>query len=217
MPALTDPAGFDTSAMDGWAVSEPGPWHHGGIATGSDRGDRPASMTGVPAGHTPAPLPHGRAVTITTRARIPSGATAVLRSEHSTVGEGNPYGADPVPGAGIRRRGRERRSGTDLLGTTGRQPAVVPPGCPAEPVAAPPSSRPLAGTARRGTPADAPLRHLSAPCRTRPFPHHGRPTTVPGPQRGNGRRTRLPSGPRCPRTTASCRSCRLRSGAVRAP
>jgi len=58
--------GFDTSMMDGWAVSGAGPW----TITGS-----------VLAGSVPAPIESGEAVLIATGAPVPAGATAVLRRE----------------------------------------------------------------------------------------------------------------------------------------
>ncbi len=111
LTALTDLPSFDTSAMDGWAVSGPGPW----------RLDRPGDA-GILAGHAPtAPLPDGHAIPIATGARIPSGATAVLRREHGEVREmrdGRPrlHAQRPAPpGQDIRPRGQECRSGDQLL------------------------------------------------------------------------------------------------------
>lgn len=62
--------GFDTSMMDGWAVSGFGPW----TITGS-----------VLAGSVPAPIASGEAVLIATGAPVPVGATAVLRREWGEV------------------------------------------------------------------------------------------------------------------------------------
>lgn len=71
LPALADLPSFDTSAMDGWAVAGPGPWHV-------------REETAVLAGHAPAAaLAAGEAVRIATGAPVPPGTTAVLRSEHS--------------------------------------------------------------------------------------------------------------------------------------
>lgn len=76
LTALTDLPSFDTSAMDGWAVAGPGPWRiapqQGGILAGQECAET---------------LPDGRAVRIATGARIPPGATAVLRSEHGTIAD----------------------------------------------------------------------------------------------------------------------------------
>ncbi|MFC5246340.1 molybdopterin molybdotransferase MoeA [Streptomyces nigrescens] len=118
LSALTDLPSFDTSAMDGWAVSGPGPW----------RLDRPADApeTGLPsgilAGHAPAEaLLDGHAIPIATGARVPSGATAVLRSEHGEVRELSAggrrlYAPRPAPpGQDIRPRGQECRRGDQLL------------------------------------------------------------------------------------------------------
>ncbi|WP_405937696.1 molybdopterin-binding protein [Streptomyces sp. NBC_00726] len=104
--ALTDLPSFDTSAMDGWAVAGPGPWH---IQDGG----------GILAGHgAPAPLPDGEAVRIATGARIPADVTAVIRSEHAQADEakGVLYAQRSVSqGQDIRPRGQECRSGESLL------------------------------------------------------------------------------------------------------
>ncbi|MGD9482733.1 molybdopterin molybdotransferase MoeA [Streptomyces sp. TRM70308] len=104
LPALTDLPAFDTSAMDGWAVAGPGPW-------ALDPDD-----PGVLAGQTPARLPDGHAVAIATGARVPQGATAVLRTEHAFAGGGRITApATPPQGADIRPRGQECRAGDLLL------------------------------------------------------------------------------------------------------
>ncbi|MFD5397156.1 molybdopterin molybdotransferase MoeA [Streptomyces sp. NPDC127097] len=118
LTALTDLPSFDTSAMDGWAVAGPGPW----------RLDRPADASaagppsGILAGHAPAEaLLDGHAIPIATGARVPSGATAVLRSEHGEVRELSDggqrlYAPRPAPpGQDIRPRGQECRRGDQLL------------------------------------------------------------------------------------------------------
>ncbi|MGI5196482.1 molybdopterin molybdotransferase MoeA [Streptomyces sp. CA-288835] len=104
LTALTDLPPFDTSAMDGWAVAGPGPWH--------------VRPDGVLAGHAePAPLTDGEAVRIATGARIPQDATAVLRSEHGRTDDKDRLHAtrDVVHGQDIRPRGQECRSGDALL------------------------------------------------------------------------------------------------------
>ncbi|MCX4982018.1 molybdopterin molybdotransferase MoeA [Streptomyces sp. NBC_00572] len=122
--ALTDLPPFDTSAMDGWAVAGPGPWTvraEGAVLAGQASGAATAD---------------GEAVRIATGARVPSGTTAVLRTEHSRTehsGTGRtrtepsgtehaaPEGAllhalrEVVPGQDIRPRGQECRSGDELL------------------------------------------------------------------------------------------------------
>ncbi|MEU0809051.1 molybdopterin molybdotransferase MoeA [Streptomyces sp. NPDC005970] len=107
LTALTDLPSFDTSAMDGWALAGPGPWR------------LPAGEQSILAGHAESdPLPDGHAIRIATGARIPPGATAVLRTEHGTAGDGWLYAAPghPVtPGQDIRPRGQECRSGDLLL------------------------------------------------------------------------------------------------------
>ncbi|MHA6761500.1 molybdopterin molybdotransferase MoeA [Streptacidiphilus sp. PAMC 29251] len=126
LEALTDLPAFDTSAMDGWAVSGPGPWRLGA--------GRPAA--GILAGtgqDAAASLADGTAVRIATGAQLPPGATAVLRSEdgrvsHSPGGELlHDHGATPLDqGRDIRPRGQECRTGEPLLppGTT-VTPAVL--------------------------------------------------------------------------------------------
>ncbi|MGW6390617.1 molybdopterin molybdotransferase MoeA [Streptomyces sp. NPDC055103] len=108
--ALTDLPSFDSSAMDGWAVAGPGPW------TVRDEG-------AVLAGHAPAAaLADGEAVRIATGARVPTGTTAVVRSEHSRTEQSGPT-PGPVlhalrevrPRQDIRPRGQECRSGDQLL------------------------------------------------------------------------------------------------------
>jgi molybdopterin molybdotransferase len=109
--ALADLPSFDTSAMDGWAVSGPGPW-----AAGT------AAPAGVLAGAAaPGVLADGWAVPIATGARIPEGTTAVLRSERAELHGGRlrlAAGAPPHsagPGTDIRPRGQECRTGDRLL------------------------------------------------------------------------------------------------------
>ncbi|MCF3964759.1 molybdopterin molybdotransferase MoeA [Streptomyces fuscigenes] len=116
LTALTDLPSFDTSAMDGWAVSGPGPWSV-------------VAAESVLAGHAYAgELPDGTAVRIATGARIPPEATAVIRSEHARTDEAGRLHARHrvVQGQDIRPRGQECRSGDSLLseGTT-VTPAVL--------------------------------------------------------------------------------------------
>ncbi|GGP40057.1 molybdopterin molybdotransferase MoeA [Streptomyces calvus] len=110
LTALTDLPSFDTSAMDGWAVSGPGPWT--------------VREEGVLAGHAEHPsLTDGEAVRIATGARIPPDTTAVLRSEHGRTddsGRLHVTAATRPPhtvshGQDIRPRGQECRSGDQLL------------------------------------------------------------------------------------------------------
>ncbi|MBH1934689.1 hypothetical protein I5Q34_10405 [Streptomyces sp. AV19] len=108
LAALTDLPSFDTSAMDGWAVAGPGPWR---------LPERPAGE-GIVAGQTGnEPLRDGCAVPIATGARVPPGATAVLRREHGrTTAQGELYATRRAgQGQDIRPRGQECRSGDELL------------------------------------------------------------------------------------------------------
>ncbi|MFJ2894166.1 molybdopterin molybdotransferase MoeA [Streptomyces sp. NPDC087218] len=124
--ALTDLPSFDTSAMDGWVVSGPGPWTVRGApvtgeetGAGSAAGAGPVRGPGILAGQgVPAPLPDGDAVRIATGARIPANANAVLRSEHARVDEAKGLlhaTRSVVPGQDIRPRGQECRSGDRLM------------------------------------------------------------------------------------------------------
>ncbi|KRV47385.1 molybdopterin biosynthesis protein [Wenjunlia vitaminophila] len=104
LTALTDLPAFDTSAMDGWAVAGPGPWRLSGRVLAGEQG--------------PVSLPDGTAVGIATGARLPRGATAVLRSEHGTVRRGTLHATEPggpQPGQDVRPRGQECHSGDELL------------------------------------------------------------------------------------------------------
>ncbi|MFE0861508.1 molybdopterin molybdotransferase MoeA [Streptomyces rochei] len=104
LTALTDLPSFDTSAMDGWAVSGPAPW------TVRDEG--------ALAGHAESdPLTDGEAVRIATGARVPAETTAVLRSEHGRTDErGRLHPTrEVVHGQDIRPRAQECRGGDHLL------------------------------------------------------------------------------------------------------
>ncbi|GGR34158.1 molybdopterin molybdotransferase [Streptomyces netropsis] len=116
LAALTDLPSFDTSAMDGWAVAGPGPWR---LPSEDTAPEGAGPSTGILAGHAEAaPLRDGHAVRIATGARVPPGATAVLRSEHGKVrGEGRELYASRhiTQGQDIRPRGQECRRGDELL------------------------------------------------------------------------------------------------------
>ncbi|MBP2403866.1 molybdopterin molybdotransferase MoeA [Streptomyces syringium] len=118
LAALTDLPSFDTSAMDGWAVAGPGPWRLPS-ENATPEGTGTSTGTGILAGHAEAaPLSDGDAVRIATGARVPPGATAVLRSEHGKVrGEGRELYASRhiTQGQDIRPRGQECRRGDALL------------------------------------------------------------------------------------------------------
>ncbi|MEZ5184389.1 MAG: molybdopterin molybdotransferase MoeA [Candidatus Nanopelagicales bacterium] len=101
--ALTDLPAFDTSSMDGWAVSGDGPWRLVGE---------------VLAGHAPdVRLEPGQCCVIATGAAVPDGATAVVRREHGEA-VGDTVRADREPGADIRPAGEECRRG-DVLARAG--------------------------------------------------------------------------------------------------
>jgi molybdopterin molybdotransferase len=122
LAAATHLPAFHTSAMDGWAVSGPGPWRLRPPADGEGLAGRPAAQA----------LVDGEAVRIATGAPVPDGATAVLRRED---GEANaaasmlrvrPGAGAPPPGRDIRPRGQECRVGEPLLASgTLVTPAVL--------------------------------------------------------------------------------------------
>lgn len=122
LKALVDLPPFDTSAMDGYAVAGPGPWR------------LDSAGPGILAGHAAhPPLPDGHAVRIATGARVPPGATGVLRSEHAELRDGGSLYAtgataaqDVRTGQDIRLRGQECRAGVELLPAGERvTPAVL--------------------------------------------------------------------------------------------
>jgi molybdopterin molybdotransferase len=98
--APSDLPARDTSAMDGWAVAGPGPWH---VVRGL-----------VLAGDGAGAIARGSAVRIATGGQIPAGATAVLRSEHAAL-DGGVLRGDVAPRADVRPRGQECRRADVLL------------------------------------------------------------------------------------------------------
>jgi molybdopterin molybdotransferase len=92
--------------MDGWAVSGPGPWsvaRDGDVLAGQDTADC---------------LADGFAVRIATGARVPTGATAVIRHEHAWTDSGgrlHARGGFVTHGQDIRPRGQECRAGDQLV------------------------------------------------------------------------------------------------------
>ena len=116
--ALTDLPAFDTAAMDGYAVSGPGPWL---LAEGDAlAGDAPSTR-----------LDPGSAVAIATGAALPQGSHAVLRREHAAIETAlhgrRLYALDPLTrlpeegataipaGSDIRPRGEECAVGEPLI------------------------------------------------------------------------------------------------------
>lgn len=95
---------FDTSAMDGWAVSGSGPWAVVG-----------ASLAGRPV---PGPLVAGQAVVIATGGVVPAGADAVIRSEDGEVRDRDGvevvFAADPEGATHVRPAGEECAAGEVL-------------------------------------------------------------------------------------------------------
>ena len=102
LTALTDLPAFDTSAMDGWAVSGPGPWT--------------ADQRGILAGEAPGALAAGTARRIATGAAVPAGASAVLRLEDGlAAGEVLRSSVPLSAGRDIRPRGQECAAGMTLI------------------------------------------------------------------------------------------------------
>ena len=108
--------GFDTSAMDGWAVRGDGPW----VVIGESLAGRP--FEGAFDGSGP-----GQAVAIATGARVPLGSTGIVRTEHGTRdADGRVSSARPIEGRDIRPAGEECAVG-DTLARSGAvaSPALV--------------------------------------------------------------------------------------------
>lgn len=113
--------GFDTSAMDGWAVSGEGPW----TVVGESLAGRPWGGSG--ADEDPAALGAGQAIAIATGARVPAGAQGIVRREHGTVvPEARVASSLPFEGRDLRRAGEECAVG-DILAHRGAvaSPALV--------------------------------------------------------------------------------------------
>ncbi|MBI1378304.1 MAG: molybdopterin molybdenumtransferase MoeA [Frankiales bacterium] len=91
---------FTASAMDGWATSGDGPW----LVVGR-----------VLAGQSGPPVRPGTALAIATGARLPAGATGVVRSEDGTVVDGVLTSGDDPAGRHIRPAGEEALEGEALL------------------------------------------------------------------------------------------------------
>jgi molybdopterin molybdotransferase len=88
---------FDTAAMDGYAVRDPGPYRLcGQISAGS-----------TAAGS----LRRGEAIAISTGAPVPAGTTAILRLEDATCADGLVSGPKLAPGRHIRQRGEDATTG----------------------------------------------------------------------------------------------------------
>lgn len=98
-----DYPGFETTAMDGYAVRGAPPWHErtGTIAAGA-----------IPA----APLEPGEAARVMTGAPVPAGTEAIVPVEDAEVSPGRVDArAAPAAGAHVRRRGEVFRKGHVVL------------------------------------------------------------------------------------------------------
>ncbi|WP_405791734.1 molybdopterin molybdotransferase MoeA [Streptomyces sp. NBC_00029] len=105
--------GFDTAAMDGYAVSGPGPWRVRAVVRAG------TSWPGV--------LGPAECVEISTGAEVPAGAQAVLPLESAVTGhDGRVSGPLPPPGRHIRRAGEDAPAGRTLAPAgTGIGPALL--------------------------------------------------------------------------------------------
>jgi molybdopterin molybdotransferase len=96
----------DTSAMDGWAVSGPPPWHVVGWALAGRGSDHPR-------------LARGQAVVIATGSALPAGVTGIVRSEQGRFDGDDlwlaPGASSPPDLADVRRRGHEASAGELLI------------------------------------------------------------------------------------------------------
>jgi molybdopterin molybdotransferase len=93
--------GFDSAAMDGYAVAGPGPWRLvGRVLAGGPL------WTGL--------LPPGAAVEIMTGAVVPAGTVTVVPYEQASHVDGWVHAADGGK-AHIRRRGEDAAAGTELV------------------------------------------------------------------------------------------------------
>lgn len=102
---------FDSSAMDGWAVSGEPPWR---LRTGP-----PARAEGRNLHRLRTRLGHGEAVAVLTGSLLPQGCEGVVRHEHARVSGDRlePLPEHPyAPGRDIRRTGEEMEVGAVLLG-----------------------------------------------------------------------------------------------------
>ncbi|MFD5410450.1 molybdopterin molybdotransferase MoeA [Streptomyces nojiriensis] len=113
LPTLRPLPGFDTAAMDGYAVSGTGPWRV-----------RAAVRAGAPWAGV---LGAAECVEISTGAEVPAGARAVLPLESAvTTGDGRVSGPVPPPGRHIRRTGEDAPAGCRLAPAgTGIGPALL--------------------------------------------------------------------------------------------
>ena len=107
--SLCDLPAFETSAMDGWAVSGDGPWKLiGEVATGKTSAEV---------------LHYGQCLAIATGGVIPAGTTSVIPWESAVEKDGQVSG-EIDPGANIRPAGMESKK-DDVLAKAGTR--VSPP------------------------------------------------------------------------------------------
>ncbi|KWW99196.1 hypothetical protein TH66_04520 [Carbonactinospora thermoautotrophica] len=107
--ALADLPPFDAAAMDGYAVSGPGPWR--------------VTQRIMAGGEPSAPLAKGQAAEVATGSPLAPGTECVLPYEDAERIDGLVYG-ELKPGLHVRRAGEDYRAGTVL----------VPAGSPVSPV-----------------------------------------------------------------------------------
>ncbi|WP_051704421.1 molybdopterin molybdotransferase MoeA [Glycomyces sp. NRRL B-16210] len=105
--------GFDTAAMDGFAVTGSGPWR----VVGESVPGRPWAARR---------LEDGAAIRIATGAVVPRGARAVLPIEQAVTNTGELDGPELPEGRHIRRTGEDARAGTELAAAGTRVgPALI--------------------------------------------------------------------------------------------
>lgn len=93
--------GFDTAAMDGYAVAGPGPWQlRGAVRAGVTWAGKALAV--------------GEAVGISTGAQVPAGTRAVLPVEQAVCDGSTVRGPVPAPGRHVRRAGEDAPAGACL-------------------------------------------------------------------------------------------------------
>jgi molybdopterin molybdotransferase len=99
--ARTDLPAFPTASVDGWAVRGEGPWRVTGRV--------------LAGGQAPPLTADGECAEIATGAMVPAGTTAIVRVEHSTVGEDGRVSGVPRDKPEWREPGEEAAAGEQLL------------------------------------------------------------------------------------------------------
>lgn len=98
---------YTSSAMDGFAVSGPGPWRLLADPASGNQGHNVHRAGGV--------LRSGEALPVLTGSLMPDGATAVVRTENATVDGAELTAVTPDDGRDVRPSGQERSAGDVLV------------------------------------------------------------------------------------------------------